>query len=197
MTRLRHRELLLSLKYSTIEASFSVPMLNLTMPSFPFVIAFAVSALGWGPAAVGLMAALPHLCNLVQPALTVWLRGRFSLHHIISVTFILNALPWAFVSALPLASPGIRSLGFALILTLGTLANCICAVAWSTSIAELVPARISGTYFGRRNLIFGFWTLLVVIAASQIAQRGGGTLMVFGWIFVAAAAARMIGFFFF
>jgi hypothetical protein len=143
------------------------------------------------------MAALPHLCNLAQPPLTIWLRGRFSLHQIISVTFILNALPWAFVSALPLLPPGIRSLAFALILTLGTLANCICAVAWSTSIAELVPARIGGTYFGRRNLIFGFWTLLVVIAASQIAQRGGGTLLVFGWIFVAAASARMIGFFFF
>ena len=46
MNRFRHRELLLTLRASTIEASFSVPMLNLTMPSFPFVIAFAAAALG-------------------------------------------------------------------------------------------------------------------------------------------------------
>ena len=45
MKPLRHRELLLSLKASTIEACFSVPMLNLTIPSFPFVITFAVSVL--------------------------------------------------------------------------------------------------------------------------------------------------------
>lgn len=197
MSRMRHRELLLSLKASTIEACFSVPMLNLTMPSFPFVIAFAVAALGWGPAGVGLMAALPHLCNLVQPALSVWLRGRYSLHQIIQVTFILNALPWAFVSALPLVSPVMRTAGFAIILTLGTLANCVCAVTWSAAIAELVPARIAGTFFGKRNLIFGFWTLLVVIAASQLAQRYGSTLTVYGWIFVAGSAARMIGFFYF
>ena len=76
MNRLRQRELLLSLKASTIEACFSVPMLNLTMPSFPFVIAFAVAALGWGPGAVGLMAALPHVCNLVQPVLATALRRR-------------------------------------------------------------------------------------------------------------------------
>src|SRR5687768_7911415 len=43
----RRRDLLLSLKYSTIEACFSVPMLNLTMPNLPFVIAFVVAALHW------------------------------------------------------------------------------------------------------------------------------------------------------
>jgi hypothetical protein len=55
MDRLRHRDLLLSLKYSTIEACFSVPMLNLTLPSFPFVLAFAVKGLGWEAGAVGWM----------------------------------------------------------------------------------------------------------------------------------------------
>ncbi len=93
MNRFRHRELLLTLKASTIEASFSVPMLNLTMPSFPFVIAFAAAALGWGPAGVGFMAALPHLCNLVQPLLMTWLRRRLSLHEIMMLTFIFSALP--------------------------------------------------------------------------------------------------------
>ena len=67
MDRLRHRDRLLSLKYSMIEACFSVPMLNLTLPSFPFVLAFAVKGLGWQAATVGFMAALPHLCNCLQP----------------------------------------------------------------------------------------------------------------------------------
>jgi len=60
MDRLRNRDRLLSLKFSTVEACFSVPMLNLTMPNFPFVVAFAVKVLGWKASAVGLMAALPH-----------------------------------------------------------------------------------------------------------------------------------------
>ena len=60
-TVLRHRDRLRSMKYSTIEACFSVPMLNLTMPNLPFVIAFVLVALGWSPAWVGLLAALPQM----------------------------------------------------------------------------------------------------------------------------------------
>ena len=47
MNVLRKRELLLSLKYCTIEACFSVPMLNLTLTQFPFILGFAVTAMGW------------------------------------------------------------------------------------------------------------------------------------------------------
>ena len=197
MTRVSHRDLLLSLKYSTIEACFSVPMLNLTLPSFSFVIAFAAVALGWGPTAVGLMAALPHLCNLVQPPLATWLRSRMSLHRILALTFIFNAFPWGFVSLLPFLSEPARDLTFALILTVATMANCLGSLTWSAAISELVPARISGRFFGQRNLVFGFWTLLVVIAASQVADYGQNSLATFGWLFAAAGMARLIGFYFF
>lgn len=196
MSRLRHRELLLSLKYSTIEACFSVPMLNLTLPSFSFVIAFAVAALGWGPAAVGLMAALPHLCNLVQPVLATWLRQRLALHTIVALTFLFNALPWGLVSVLPFLKEGTRDGLFAAILTVATLANSLGAVSWSAAIAQVVPPRLSGRFFGRRNLIFGFWTLVTVIVASRVAERGNNSLVVFGWIYAVAGLGRMAGYFF-
>ncbi len=196
MTRLRHRELLLSLKYSTIEACFSVPMLNLTLPSFSFVIAFAAAALGWRPAAIGFMAALPHLCNLVLPPLATWLRGRLSLYQILALTFIFNALPWAFVSCFPFLTESVRNVWFAVILTVATMANSLGAVSWSAAIAELVPPRLGGRFFGRRNLVFGFWTLLVVVVVSKLADRGGNTLGTFGVIFAAAGLARMTGYFF-
>lgn len=197
MSRLRHRELLLSLKASTIEACFSVPMLNLTLPSFSFVIAFAVITLGWGPGAVGLMAALPHLCNLALPPLATWLRGRLSLYQIMALTFIFSALPWGFVSLLPFQGERARDVIFAVILTVATLANSLGSLSWSAAISQLVPARISGRFFGRRNLVFGFWTLLVVIVASKLADRGRNSLFTFGWIFAAAGLARLIGYFFF
>ncbi len=43
MNLLRRRDLLLSLKYCTVEACFSVPMLNLTLTQFPFILGFAVA----------------------------------------------------------------------------------------------------------------------------------------------------------
>jgi MFS family permease len=196
MNRFRHRELLLTLKASTIEASFSVPMLNLTMPSFPFVIAFAAAALGWGPAGVGFMAALPHLCNLVQPVLMTWLRRRLSLREIMVLTFIFSALPWGFVSLLPFQGDRARDWTFMVLLTAATLANSLGSVSWSAAIAEVVPDRLAGRFYGRRNWVFGFWTLLVVLVVSWIVGRSGNSLTVFGWIFAAAGLARMTGLFY-
>src|SRR5579859_4001285 len=105
MDRLRHRDRLLSLKYSTIEACFSVPMLNITLPTFPFVLAFAVKGLGWQSGAIGLMAALPHLCNCLQPLLLAGLSRRFSYYGLLLLTFSLGALPWVGAVSLPHLGP--------------------------------------------------------------------------------------------
>jgi hypothetical protein len=170
-------------------------MLNLTMPSFPFVIAFAVTVLGWRPEAIGLAAALPHLCNFVQPAITALLQRVCSLYQIMVLSFIFSALPWGLVSALPWLR-STQSLVFAILLLVATLANGIGSVAWSAAITEVVPERLSGKYFGRRNLLYGAWTLLVVLFAGYMVDRGGRTLVTFGWIFAAAGASRLIGLFF-
>src|SRR5687768_8179114 len=130
MNRLRHRDRLLSLKYSTIEACFSVPMLNLTLPNFPFVVAFAVKGLGWHASAVGLMAALPHLCNCVQPLLVAGLSRRLSSYHLLILTFTLGGLPWAMAATLPLLGESRGEL-FMAILVVATLASSVSSVAWS------------------------------------------------------------------
>lgn len=184
---------MLSLKASTIEACFSVPMLNLTIPSYPFVITFAVVALDWGSTAVGLMAALPHLCNLIQPVLATWLRRRMALHPIMVLTFIFTALPWGLVSALPFIPERGRDLAFAVIVGVAALSNSLAGVSWSAAIGELVPPRVAARFFSRRNLAFGFWTLVTVTVASQVAEKGKGSLVIYGWIFAAAGLARLVG----
>jgi MFS family permease len=192
MNTLRKRDLLLSLKYATIEASFSVPMLNLTLTQFPFAVGFAVTALGWRSGAIGWLAAIPHLCNAVQPPITYLLRKRFSLYQIMVLGFVFNLLPWCFVTLFPWMGEHRHGV-FALIVTIATLANSICAVAWAASMSELVPLHIRGRYFGRRNTIFGFWTLLVVLSAGYLAERNGNSLEIFGLIFTVAALLRLWG----
>src|SRR5436853_1887315 len=129
-----HRDRLLSLKYSTIEACFSVPMLNLTLPNFPFVVAFAVKVLGWRAEQVGLMAALPHLSNCIQPVLLGALAKRLSAYQILVMMFIAGALPWSMAWALPSLGPW-RDPVFIGMLIIGTAANSIAAVAWSSAIS--------------------------------------------------------------
>src|SRR5439155_17383840 len=192
MNTLRKRDLLLSLKHATIEASFSVPMLNLTLTQFPFAVGFAVTALGWRSGAIGWLAAIPHLCNALQPPLTYLLRKGLSLYQIMVLGFVLNALPWCFISFFPWMG-GHRHWVFALIVTIATLANSICAVAWATSMSELVPLQVRGRYFGRRNTIFGFWTLVVVLSAGYLAARYQNSLEIFGLSFTIAALLRRVG----
>src|SRR5512140_3184305 len=134
MDRLRHRDRLLSLKYSTVEACFSVPMLNLTLPSFPFVVAFAVQCLGWKAGAIGLVAALPHVFNCLQPLLLAGLSRRLSNYGILVLTFSLGALPWLSALALPWLGSSRNAL-FVCILLLATCCSSIATVAWSSAIS--------------------------------------------------------------
>lgn len=195
LTVLRHRDRLRSLKYSTIEACFSVPMLNLTMPNLPFVIAFVLLALQWSPAWVGLLAALPQVGNAIQPWVSGWLQRRYSPLTIIRRSFFFSAVPW-------LVMPLLRWLpehrdGIVLVLvTIATLANSVASVAWSASIAEVVPPRISGKFFARRNLIFGFWTMLVVLLAGFTVAAGHHRFDIFAAIFFVAGLGRLMGLFY-
>src|SRR6185503_18395653 len=195
MKPLGKRELLLSLKQCTIEGCFSAPMLNLTLGNFPFVIGFAVKALGWGDAAVGLLAAMPFLCLFLQPPVLLFLQRFFSLRQIMIGTIIFNALPWTLVSAFPWLGSH-RYWVFLLISVVATLGNAVCGVAWSASMSELVPLGIRGKFFGTRNMMFGFWTLVVVMAAGKLVDRYENSLTVFGALFCVAAASRLTGLYF-
>jgi MFS family permease len=195
MDRLRHRDQLLSLKYSTIEACFSVPMLNLTLPSFPFVLVFAVKGLGWQAGTIGWMAALPHVCNCLQPLLLAGLSRRFSNYGLLLLTFLLGALPWLLAPAFPFLTSG-RDYLLAGILLVTSLANSVASVSWSSAISEVVPERLGGRYFARRNVIFGVWTLIAVMVAGQVVEWNGNSLKVFGVIFCLAGLSRLLGLFF-
>lgn len=192
---LRKRELLLSLKYCTIESCFSVPMLTLTMGNMPFLIGFAVKALGWSDSAIGLLAATPFVCLFLQPPITIFLQRRWSLYRIMAVTFVINALPWLLTLLFPWLGESKHAL-FAAIVFVSNLGNAVCGVSWSASISELVPLNIRGKFFGTRNLMFGFWSLVAVLVAGQLADHFGNALWIFGIIFTIAASARFIGLFF-
>jgi MFS family permease len=141
------------------------------------------------------MAALPHVCNCFQPLLLAGLSKRFSSYGSLVLVFLLGALPWMLSPLFPFIGPR-RDALFIGILLVATLANSVGGVAWSSAIAELVPERLSGRYFARRNLVFGGWTLLAVMAAGYAAEWGHNSLRVFGAIFFAAGLARLMGLFF-
>jgi MFS family permease len=162
------------------------------MPTFPFILAYATSILRWPAWAIGLVAALPHICNFLQPPISRFLEKRYSLYIIMRCGFLGSSLPWFLVGPFE-HWPNVHPAAFAVLLTISTLSNSICSVAWSSSISNVVPARISGRYFGRRNLTFGAWTLIAVLTAGKIVDFFNDSPRAFGWIFAAAGAARLTG----
>jgi len=195
MNPLSKRQLLLSLKYCVIEGCFSVPMLNLTTGNLPFLIGFAVKALGWHDTAIGFLAATPFICLFLQPPIAYWLQKRLSLYEIMLVMFVFNALPWTLVAWFPTMGRNVHWV-FPLIVMVSTLSNSVCGVVWSAAVSDLVPLPMRGRYFGTRNMMFGFWTLVVVLTAGQVADHFGNSMRAFGIIFALAATARMVGLFF-
>jgi MFS-type transporter involved in bile tolerance (Atg22 family) len=141
------------------------------------------------------MAALPHVCNCLQPLLLAALSRYFSGYQLLALMFSLGALPWGLAPLLPSLGEA-RNGMFIGMLLMGTFANSVAAVAWSAAISELVPERVSGRYFARRNLIFGGWTLLAVMLAGQIVQWNGNSLVAFASVFCVAGISRMLGLFF-
>jgi hypothetical protein len=197
MSSLRHRQLLLSLKSATIEACFSVPMLQLTLGHMPFAIGFAVAALGWGAAGVGFLAATPFVTSIIQLPISYALQRFLSLRTIARAMFVVNAVPWFLVVLFPWLTPESRDILFAAITFVSALGNAVCSVAWAAAMSELVPLQIRGRFFGRRNMIYGFWTLVVLLAAGRIADWTKNSLLVLGIVYAVAALARLVGLHFF
>jgi hypothetical protein len=197
MSRLRSRKLLLSLKNGTIESCFSVPMLQLTLGHMPFAIGFAVTALGWDGWRVGGLAATPFLAFVAQVPVSFVLQRFLSLREMCRVSFLVNALPWFLVVLFPYLDPGPRDALFAAIAFTSALGNAVASVAWSAAVSDLVPLPIRGRYFGRRNLVYGFWTLVTLLAAGQVADATGNSLRVFGALYALAATSRLVGLRFF
>jgi MFS family permease len=81
--------------------------------------------------------------------------------------------------------------------TLSSVAGSVIGAPWSAMMADLVPPEIRGSYFGIRNRIGGFITLVFSFVAAGLLQLfSGNTRMAFTLIFAGAMAGRLISLYF-
>jgi MFS family permease len=124
--------------------------------------------LGCSPSLVGVLAALPFVVQPVQlPA--AWLTGRLGPKRaclwLVGSSRALLAL-LALIPLLPDAGRT-RQHAFALVWTAHALLSVAGNNAWSAWMADLVPARLRGAYFGRRTA----WSTLSATVASLATGR--------------------------
>ena len=124
--------------------------------------------LGCSPSLVGLLASLPFIVQPVQlPA--AWVTDRLGAKRACTWLVGGSRALLALLALIPLLPPegNARQHAFAAVWTLHALLAMAGNNAWSAWMAELVPARLRGTYFGRRTA----WSTLSATVASLTTGR--------------------------
>jgi MFS family permease len=157
------------LRDAILDGSFYSVMTSLT--NGVFLTGFAL-ALGSSHFEIGVIASLPLLAPMIQlPASPLLARRR--LKRICLWTSFFGRSVWVPIALLPLiamSSPS-HSLVWALMFGMAVyhISASIAGVSWISWMADLVPEKVRGRYFGNRNVAIG--------AVGMIATLGGGLLV--------------------
>lgn len=155
-----------SLRYSFFDGVFVSGMMGFTQDYFtPFLL-----LLGGTVKQIGILNALPNLfsslIHLKSPDMVEKIKSR----RIIITNFVflqaLVLLPMILIAL----SGGIKPLAFIGIVVLFTSLGTLTVPAWGSLMSDLVPENKRGEYFGWRNQVLGFITIVLTFMAGSILQ---------------------------
>ncbi len=153
-------------------------------------------ALGAGPAQIGLLSALPQLFSTVlQPLAGTLATHADSRKKVCKLFLIISRIaifPIIFLGLLR----GFDAVSLLLILvSVSAAASSFARPAWASWIGELVPERIRGAFFGKRNMYVSATSFVAALTAGWVLGFSD-TLAGFALIFLAAFALQDVGLYF-
>lgn len=170
----------------------------------PRQIGFAL-LLGARDLQIGILSALPFLANLSQLTASFLLErtGQRKLLSLLAAS--MSRLLWVGVILLPLGLFGtfsdLRVWALVAIVALSSLFVAMNNTFWLSWLADLVPPRLRGRYFGLRNIIIAAVSMSVPLLASAFIdawkirfspQHTGGFLLVFAFGILCGLAALAV-----
>ncbi|MDD4860078.1 MAG: MFS transporter [Dehalococcoidales bacterium] len=179
-----------NLRYSIIDGSAHAAMLGLTQD---YIVPFAL-ALKASTAQIGLLTSVPSLImalsQLAAPRLTDIAGSR---KKIILPAVMLHAFMWLPVLLAAYILPGQRIGWLIACYTLTTVFGSLGTPAWGSMMADIIPERIRGRYFGLRSRICNFATLVFSFIAGGILHfLTANVLLGFSLLFGGAALLRVV-----
>ena len=177
-----------------MDGSVYSAMLGLTQDYVvPFALALKATVLQ-----VGLLSSIPNLTmalsQLGAPRLAERAGSRKRL--ILPVVF-LHALMWVPILLIPYLFPGEKIWWLIGLLTLSTILGSLGNPAWGSMMADLVPEKMRGRYFGFRGKICGLVTLvLFFIGGATLHFSTANIFLGFSLLFGAALVFRLISWYF-
>ena len=161
-----------SMRLSTWDGIFAIQYTTLNTGTF---LTTFLLALGTTEFLIGLVAAFPLVFGLMQPVGAELIRRRGGWRRPVAVTAALvEDLTWIPIIAVVLAyPPKTASVLIVGLLAAQQLANSFVGVSWTSWISDLIPPRLRGRYFGKRNFICHSLGAVTAIFAGMIMDRSG------------------------
>jgi MFS family permease len=147
---------------------------------------------------IGLLTSVPNFtmaaAQFVSPVLSERIGSRKGF---ILPMVLLHALMWLPILLIPYLFQTQHVWWLIAFMTLSTAIDSAVNPAWGSMMADLVPARMRGRFFGLRNRITAFVSMALSYAAGGILQLlTGNTDLAFTIIFIGAMASRLVSFYF-
>lgn len=185
-----------SLRASTIDSAFAAVY---TITTSGVLLSNFLVELHASPVAIGMLTSIPMLVNLIQPVgaylseritsrfrYSLWTNGPARLVWIILLLGIV-AFSWGLVNSQQLV---ILTLG---ILVVSSLSNGLGGASWLSWMAQIVPRRLRGRYFGLRNSVASLTNLICVpLAGLAISKWYSGAIQGYGVVVFVGILAAII-----
>lgn len=158
-----------ALRFSVIDGALSAVMGSLA--GGIFLTGFALKVLSAQPQQIGILAALPMFANLIQifGSYIIEKTGRKKVFCFFCI--LISRIFWIFIIMLPLKifSPlqDIRVWTLVAVIGISSLFGSLSGVAWLAWMSDLVPEKIRGTYFGKRNMIASACGMVVILVGGR------------------------------
>ncbi len=188
------------MRASTIEGCFATPVVTMSLPVNVFMAALMIRGLPVTLATMGGLAALPFACNLLQTFLAPFVT-RIAARQAMIFTTGAQAIAWAALGwNLPrLFTSDANTVAYFLFWF--SLANAffasLASIVWNAWMHDLVPPRLRVRYFGQRNRIGQFATLLFVALTGYAVTQGEYSAHGFQLIILVAVICRAISLYYF
>ena len=197
LDRARHKaSLRRSFFLCTIDGVAAMPIVQMSLPVNVFLVALFTQAYALPKPTIGILTALPFICNSLQIAVSPFLVRWRPPHVVTVVTAAFSTAGWAAFGAalwwLPRDQPAAAGwwLGgcFFAISFFGALAG----VSWNAWMQEWVPPRLRGKFFGRRNGLTQLSMLIFLLVAGWALARWDYALGAFQLIIAGAILLRVL-----
>ena len=148
--------------------------------------------LGASSVEVGIASAIPALSNVMQLVSALAMQYLTNRKLVLFIFASLHRILWVATGLIPFILPeDIRVTASLALMLVAHLCNAAGGVVWSSLIADIVPAKVRGSYFGIRNALLNTAGSISLFASGLVLDRYGEEIG-YAFIYIVCGIAAVI-----